>query len=85
MNDDRRTPLDASLPTLLIVSLGGVLLAVVGIVAVAQTSATAALIAAIVVLLAGTAVVTRTIGRQLDDADGLAAREAPSDRRQRTP
>ena len=73
MNDETRKPLDTSLPTLLLVSLAGVLLAVVGIVAAGQTSGTAVLFAAIIVLLAGTAVVTRTIARQLDDADGLAA------------
>ena len=79
MNEKTRRPLDTSTPTLLIVSLAGVLAAVVGIIAVAQTSATVALFAAIVVLLAGTAIVTVTIGRQLDDADGQPPREtAPS-------
>ena len=73
MDDETRKPLDTSLPTLLLVSLAGVLLAVVGIIAAGQTSGTAVLFAAIIVLLAGTAVVTRTIARQLDDADGLAA------------
>ena len=83
MDEHSRTPLDASIPTLLLVCLIGVLLAVAGIVAIGQTSATGVLFAAIVVLLAGTAVVTRTIGRQLDDADGLAAgRQAASDRKQ---
>jgi hypothetical protein len=67
-----------SIPTLLLVSLAGVLLAVLGIVALAETSATAALLAAIVVLLAGTALVTRTIGRQLDDADGRGDRRHPA-------
>lgn len=82
MNEPRRTPVDASSPTLLLVCLVGVLLAVVGIVAVGQTSATAVLFAAIIVLLAGMVVVTRTIGTQLDDADGLpAGRETRSDRK----
>lgn len=73
MKNDTGTPLDASIPTLLLVSLAGVLVAVVGIVAVGQTAATAVLLAAIVVLLVATAVVTRTIARQLDDADGQDA------------
>ena len=82
MNDESQKPLDASLPTLLIVSLAGVLAAVAGIIAVGQTSATAVLLAAIVVLLAGAAIVTVTIGRQLDDADGTGPR---SDRRSGEP
>ena len=81
MNDETRRPLDTSIPALLLVSLAGVLLAVVGIIAAGQTSATAVLFAAIIVLLAGTGVVTQTIARQLDDADGLAAEhEIPAER-----
>jgi hypothetical protein len=80
MNNETRQPLDTSSPTLLLVSLAGVLAAVAGVIALGQTSATAVLFAAIVVLLAGTAIVTMTIGRQLDDADGRAPRDAaPSD------
>ena len=83
MDEHNGAPLDASIPTLLLVSLAGVLLAVVAIIAVGQTSATATLFVAIIVLLAGTAVVTRTIGRQLDDEDGLPAdREASIDGKQ---
>jgi uncharacterized membrane protein HdeD (DUF308 family) len=70
MNDHSRTPLDASTPTLLMVCLSAVLVAVAGVVAIGQTSATAALFAGVVVVLAGTAAVTFAIGRQLDDADG---------------
>ena len=70
MNEEPGKALDASLPTLLLVCLVGVLVAVVGIIAVGQTSATAVLLAAIIVLLGATALVTLTIGRQLDDADG---------------
>ena len=76
MHDETGKPLDTSNPTLLLVSFAGVLAAVVGIAALGQTSATAVLFAAIVVLLAGTVVVTLTIGRQLDDADGRAPRDA---------
>ncbi len=70
MNDHTGSPLDSSMPTLLMVCLIAVLVAVLGIVAIGQTSATAALFAGIIVVLAGTAVVTFAIGRQLDDADG---------------
>ncbi len=76
MNNERRTPFDASTPTLLLVSLAGVLVVVVAIVAIGQTSATAALFAGIVVALAGTAIVIMTMGRQLDDDDGYGPRDA---------
>ena len=85
MNDQTTTPLDTSTPTLLLVCCAGVLVAVVGIVAIGQTSATAVLFGAIIVLLAGTAIVTATIGRQLDDADGRAPRpRTPSEPNGRT-
>jgi hypothetical protein len=54
----------------LVVSLGGVLAAVVGVVVLGQVSTTAALVTAFVVLLTGTVIVTLTVGRQLDDGDG---------------
>ena len=80
MNDNATRTHDESVPTLLLVSLVGVLAAVGGIVGLTQTSAAAALVAAVFVLLAGTAIVTMTIGRQLDDADGrVPVDAAPSD------
>lgn len=80
MNNDTRHPADTSLPTLLLVALIGVLAAVAAVVALGQTSGAAALIAAVLVLLAGTTIVTMTIGRQLDDADGrVPVDAAPSD------
>ena len=85
MNDETRKRVDASTPTLLLVSLAGVLAAVVGIIALAQTSASGVLFAAIIVLLAGTAIVTMTIGRQLDDADGRAPRDTHPPHRHRHP
>jgi hypothetical protein len=80
MTNETRKPLDTSIPTLLIVSLAGVLAAVAGIIAIGQTSATAVLFVAVTVLLAGTASVTMTIGRQLDDADGYASHDKASSR-----
>ena len=71
MNNERRTTTtDTSIPTLLLVSLAGVLVAVAAVIAIAETSATGALFSGIVVVLTGTAIVTMTIGRQLDDPDG---------------
>lgn len=81
MNDERTTRSDQSIPTLLMVSLAGVLVAVVGVIAIGQTSVTAALVAGIAVVLAGTAAVTMAIGRQLDDEDGHGSRAAPERKR----
>jgi hypothetical protein len=68
---DLSEPLDRSSPTLLIVSLVTVLAAVGGVIAVAVTSATWAVIVTMAVLLAGLASVARTMMRQLaDDGDG---------------
>lgn len=79
MEANERQPRDTSTPTLLIVSLGGMLVAVIGVVVLGQLSTTAVLIAAYVVLLAGTGIVTRTIGRQLDDGDGTGSRRRQRD------
>ena len=62
--------LDRSSPTLLIVSLVTVLAGVVGVVAVAMTSAGWAVLLTLVVLLVGLVIVARTMLRQLaEDGD----------------
>ncbi|HEX2085417.1 MAG TPA: hypothetical protein VHF89_07025 [Solirubrobacteraceae bacterium] len=75
MNRPRR---DESVPTLLIVSLAGIIVAVVGVAALAQTPTTPMVLLALTLLLAGLVAVTATLDRQLDDADGRAARRRES-------
>ena len=70
-----RKPIDAGLPSLLLVSLITVLAGVVGVIAVAKSSTGVALVGALVVLLTGLVIVIRTMNHQLDDSDGWQEQE----------
>ena len=63
-------PIDAGMPSLLLVSLVTVLAGVVGVIAVAKSTTGVALVGAMVVLLTGLVIVIRTMNHQLDDSDG---------------
>ena len=65
-----RRPIDAGMPSLLLVSLVTVLAGVVGVIAVAKTTTGVALVGALVVLLTGLVIVIRTMNHQLSDGDG---------------